>query len=418
VKQIICMVVLASMSGLSVKASEMPSVEEMWRIIQQQQAQIDRLEEAMASRDNAPMDRSSLTRRIEQTELQLEATANAVEQVMSDSAGSGGVDIAGYGELHYNNLDSGEEIDFHRFVMYFGHEFRDNLRFFSELEVEHSIAGDGKVGEVELEQAFVQWDYADSHRAQIGLFLLPVGILNETHEPDTFYGVERNDVEKNIIPATWWEGGFGLSGEIAPGWGYDVAVHSGLRLDTDNASGSKRTSIRSGRQKVGKADADSLAYTARLRYAGVPGFQWSAAVQRQTDLAQGDADGIGIGSIGATLLETDVTFERGMFNLRALYARWSIDDEIEALSPGADEQSGWYIEPSWKFSKQLGVFARYGTYDLSAGDSTASNEKTRLDFGFNYWMHENVVIKADYTRQDDDQGNDTDGFNIGFGYSF
>ena len=40
-----------------------------------------------------------------------------------------------------------------------------------------------------------------------GLFLIPVGILNQTHEPDTFYGVERNNVEKNIIPTTCGEGG-------------------------------------------------------------------------------------------------------------------------------------------------------------------------------------------------------------------
>ena len=38
------------------------------------------------------------------------------------------------------------------------------MRFFSELEVEHSIAGEGKVGEVELEQAYIEWDFAQSQR--------------------------------------------------------------------------------------------------------------------------------------------------------------------------------------------------------------------------------------------------------------
>ena len=102
--------------------------------------------------------------------------------------------------------------------------------FFSELEIEHGVAGESQVGEVEVEQAFVEFDLNDRHTARAGVALLPVGIINETHEPTTFYGVERNPVENNIIPATWWAGGVGLSGEIAPGWGYDVVLHEGLRV--------------------------------------------------------------------------------------------------------------------------------------------------------------------------------------------
>ena len=62
-----------------------------------------------------------------------------------------------------------------------------------------------------------------------GLFLTPVGILNETHEPPTFYGVERNNVEKNIIPTTWWEGGAMVQHEIMDGLSTDLSVTSGLK---------------------------------------------------------------------------------------------------------------------------------------------------------------------------------------------
>ena len=119
--------------------------------------------------------------------------------------------IGGYGELHYQNrsVEGGshkEEVDFHRFVLFFGHEFTDNLRFFSELELEHSFIKDtddgSSGGEVELEQAYLEYDFNQSASAKAGLFLMPVGIINETHEPNTFYGVERNEVEKNIIPTT------------------------------------------------------------------------------------------------------------------------------------------------------------------------------------------------------------------------
>ena len=144
----------------------------------------------------------SLEKRLDETEQRLEATADQVESSTSTSLFAK-TTIGGYGELHYNNYEDTEaNVDFHRFVLFFGHEFTEKLRFFSEFELEHSIAGEGQAGEVELEQAYVEYDYSDTITTKTGLFLIPVGIINETHEPPTFYGVERNGVEKNIIPAT------------------------------------------------------------------------------------------------------------------------------------------------------------------------------------------------------------------------
>ena len=197
---------LATLIGLSFAATTQaatPSVEEMWEIIQKQQAEISTLKNQLNKNDS----------RITETEIIAEATISAVEEISMAPAASNKTHIGGYGELHYNNLEkddgSGDkdEVDFHRFVLFTSHQFSDSIRFFSELEVEHSIAGDGQVGEVELEQAYIEWDMANNKTAKAGLFLMPVGILNETHEPDTFYGTERNAVEKNIIPATWWEAG-------------------------------------------------------------------------------------------------------------------------------------------------------------------------------------------------------------------
>ena len=404
--------------------AQTPDLETLWKIVQQQQAQIAELQaslqeqQAKNSQVETRLAEQQLSllqqnRRLEETEQFAEAVAAAPM-----AAAEPKVQLGGYGELHYNDLDNGEKIDYHRFVLFLSHQFRDDLTFFSEVELEHSIAGDGKPGEVELEQAYVQWDYQPGHNAKLGLFLLPVGILNETHEPDTFYGVERNSVEAEIIPSTWWEAGVSLGGEVAPGWNYDFAVHSGLALDTDNTSAAKRTRLRSGRQKVGEANGDSLAYTARLRYSGIPGFQWNTSLQYQSDLTQGDADGIGIDGIDGRLLETNVQYQRGMFGLRALYARWDIDSDIELLNPGADEQYGWLIEPSLRINEDLGIFARYSSYDLTAGSSATSDEKTQINIGLNYWLHDNVVLKFDYQKQDNDKASDVDGFNLGLGYSF
>ncbi len=417
-------VVFSQAVAASTQETVAPSLEEIWKLIQQQQTQIEKLESELLGSQRRleeaqirwQADNQAQSTRLAQTEEALEATVTAVEAVAFNDSGKQ-TNLGGYGELHYNNLDNGKEIDLHRFVMFFSHQFNQELSFYSELEVEHSIAGDGQPGEVEIEQAFIQWDYADNHRTRMGVYLVPVGILNETHEPDTFYGVERNPVEKQIIPSTWWEGGAVFDGEITPGWGYNVAAHSGLNLDTDNASASKRSSIRSARQKVAKANADSPAFTARIRFNGIAGLQWNTSLQYQSDLTQDDADGIGISGIDATLFETNLSFQRAGFSLRALYARWDINDKIELLNPGSNEQVGWFVEPSYRFDK-LGLFMRYSSYDLTAGSNVTSNEKSQFDVGVNYWLYDTVVLKADFQRQDNDNGKDIDGFNLGVGYSF
>lgn len=342
---------------------------------------------------------------IEQLRSQLEATANAVEA----NAGQGsGVKIGGYGEMHYNNEQGGDnEIDFHRFVLFFGKELNSTTRFFSEFEVEHALAGDEKPGEVEIEQAYIEQDYSDSLAAKYGLFLVPVGILNETHEPDTFYGVERNNVEKNIIPATWWEGGAGVTvknGTVS----YDVAVHSGLNIDV--VAGKYKP--RDGRQKVAEAAANDLAFTARVNVSPMAGVTLGATYQFQEDVTQG------VANIDGQLLEAHAVVQQGAVSVRALYAQWTFDDNITAFKDGAEKQSGFYLEPAYKATDKLGVFARYSSYDNLAGNSadTAVNETT---VGANFWLAETAVLKIDYNQKDDtSKSGTTDTLNLGVGYSF
>ena len=186
-----------------------PSAEDMWNTIQQQQLEIERLKAQAA-----------------QTDAKVEATASAFESSNSGDWMSR-TSIGGYGEHHFNHFeDKDDEVDAHRFVLFVGH-----------------------------------------HSLTLGQFLIPVGILNETHEPDTFYGTERNNVEAQIVPATWWETGAMVGGEILPGLSYNVAVHSGLKTPV---TGSSTLLVRSGRQKSAKATAEDLAFTGRLKYTGIP----------------------------------------------------------------------------------------------------------------------------------------------------
>jgi hypothetical protein len=378
------------------QAAETPTPEQMWEIIQQQQQQIETLQR------------------------QVELAGDMIEQVatLAPEAAPASSSIGGYGELHYNNLDSGNTLDLHRFVLFFGHEFEEGVRFYSELEVEHAIAADGANGEVELEQAFVEFDLGQYHAAKAGVFLMPVGIINETHEPATFYGVERNSVEKNIIPATWWEAGGALRGELTAGLSYDLAVTSGLNVPVTGGNSFK---IRNGRQKASEANADSLAYTGRLKWTGAPGVELAVSAQYQEDLTQGLMD------VSATLLEAHADIRQGAFGLRALYARWDLDNAelIASVDPSADGrelQTGWYIEPSVRgrlgeIRGEFGAFARYEVWDNNAGASNLT-EYRQSSLGFNYWPVPDVVFKFDYQKQNNENGENDDGFNLGMGYQF
>ncbi len=390
----------ALLANAGLAGAAMPSAEEMWEIIQQQQREIEALKRGQ--QENA-----------EKAEAAVEVAEESKTATSGSASWAEKTQIGGYGELHYNNLDSKEEIDFHRFVLFFGHQFTDRLRFFSELELEHAVSGDGQNGEVELEQAYVEYDITQSQHVKGGVFLLPVGILNQTHEPPTFYGVERNPVEKNIIPTTWWAGGIEFTGEIfpekLPGFSYAISLHEGL--DTDSTS---NYAIRKGRQKTSEADANDLASTAVIKWTGVPGVELAAAVQYQQDVTQGNDSTAG----HAWLYEAHADIQRGPFGFRALYALWDLDGD-GPKSVGADEQSGFYVEPSYKITPKWGVFARYSQWDNQAGDEGGDTEQKQYNAGINFWPHPDVVLKADAQQQDNEGNNKNDnGYNLGIGYQF
>lgn len=383
----------------------LPSREEMWRIIQTQQKQLDELKATQAG----------TVQRIANTEEKVEATGAAVSQQMQTASGAPAgwwtdTKIGGYGELHYNG-GRRDEIDFHRFVVFLEHQFTDDIRFVSEVEIEHTVAGEGRRGDAQVEQAYLEFDLTEKHRAQAGLFLLPVGILNETHEPPTFYGVERNPVEVNIIPTTWWEGGAQMLGELGSGFSYNAALHSGLDVAT---AGPNAFRPRNGRAKVSEAPANDPALTARLRWNGVPGVTLGMTAQYQNDITQNAHDA------EALLLESHADIRRGPWGLRALYARWQIDGAL-AEAFGRDEQYGWYAEPSYRFDiggGEVGLFARYSRWNNEAGDTRESTfEQAQL--GMNFWPHPDVVLKADYQFDDAPVSRaEDDRLNLGVGLQF
>jgi hypothetical protein len=126
-----------------------------------------------------------------------------------------GVSVGGYGEMIYKNRSNGDdEIDFLRAVFYFGYKFNDRILFNSEIEFEHAKTGEDEDGEVAVEFAYLDFLVRDWFNVRAGLVLLPVGFLNELHEPPIFFGANRPQVERVILPTTWRENGLGVFGEV------------------------------------------------------------------------------------------------------------------------------------------------------------------------------------------------------------
>src|SRR4051812_26374246 len=210
------------------------------------------------------------------TEQKIEALQQEIDRLKTDvsrmraeaaPAREGATSIFGYGEFNYNRFRDSErssKADLRRFVLGFGHRFNDRLSLHSELELEHAIASHEDEGEIEMEQAYLNYQFNDALNVKGGLFLIPLGILNLTHEPPTYYGVERNEVETRIIPTTWRELGFGVHGRLGQrGLRYDVGLTTGFnsgKLDEPT------TGIRSGHQEGQLADAKDLSVYAALNY--------------------------------------------------------------------------------------------------------------------------------------------------------
>ena len=391
---------------------EAPSAEEMWRIIQEQQAEIERLRGLVEESRGETAVVKAETR---ETRAQVEATALAVEELSENTGGGGAAgwwertSVGGYGELHANFFeDADNEIDFHRFVLFVNHEFNDWITLYTEFEVEHSVAGEGKNGEVELEQAFVRMDWTDTFSTDAGLFLMPVGLLNEIHEPNTFYGVERNNIEARLIPTTWWEAGVKGNWRFENGFSVEAGITSGLDVAPTGV-------IRSGRQKVSEAINEEAGFVGRVKYTGVPGLEVAVSAFYQSDLAQSYVE-----KVEGLLTSAHVDYRKAGFRLRALYARWDLDGTTD---PDAEEQYGFYIEPSYRwtiddFYGDLGVYFRISDYEYFSG---SLKENEIYEIGINYWPVEYVVFKADVQdiSESDQYGAKGDiAFNLGVGYQF
>ena len=346
------------------------------------------------------------------------------------------VDWFGYGELSYSRPtddSAGTTADVGRFVLGASYRFDERTRFISELEVEHAIASADDAGEVEVEQAWIERELSDTIYAKFGLFLIPSGLLNESHEPTRYYGVFRNFVETAIIPTTWREIGAALEGNTTAGLRWDVGITTGHDLSAWDATSAEglESPLGSIHQEGQLARAGDLSSFGALNYTGIPGLRVGGSVV-YGDISQGQP---GFDSNKLLLWEGHARWTPGAWDLSALYARGEISDTAAINltlvgNPVLIPESfyGWYAQAAYVAtlpnSWTLAPFARFervntgaGYAFIGAGLTPAALEAEEITtLGVNLNIASGVVLKLDY--QMFDLNSDADRVDLGLGYAF
>lgn len=333
--------------------------------------------------------------------------------------------VGGYGEVHYNQAMDGEnyqngQLDVHRMVMLFGYNFDKRTQFITELEFEH-------VSEVYVEQAFLQYKLSNSLSFRGGLMLVPMGIINEYHEPTTFNGVERPLIDQRIAPTTWREIGFGITGHILPAsLKYQAYVMNGFNGFDGSARLNGNDGLRKGRQKGAESYVSSPNLAGKMEYFGVRGLNIGLSGyigKTQSTLYDGvsrkDADAIAMADssvVGVSMLGLDARFTSGGLQVRAqLYltglsntAQYNVftADPDGHLNDVGNTMIGYYAEAGYNVlrffdtDKQLHPFVRYAFLNThhSVEDNISINkgyEKTAITTGITLALSRDAVVKAD-----------------------
>jgi hypothetical protein len=341
--------------------------------------------------------------------------------------------ISGYMDFHFNKEENQAGVlDFHRFVLLFNHSFSPRIRFVGELEVEHAfVEGLEESGELELEQAYLDFLLSRKINLRAGMMLVPVGIINERHEPPVYNGVERPFVDTFIIPTTWFEPGVGVHGEFGRGFRYRAFVMAPLDALEFNAE----EGIREGRQKGSEANVRNFAATGRAEYVGLPG------------LTVGASFWTGDSSFSVPRLDTkvhvgeaDARYQRDRLELRTEFAHVTIEDAgrlndaiqgLTGVSPNvASALRGFYAEAGYRVWNQgsprdLVAFVRYENFDtqfrMPAGFQRLEQfDRDAIVVGTTYYPDPDIAVKADYIRLRSQSAivKDRNVFNIGLGWWF
>ena len=336
------------------------------------------------------------------------------------------ITFGGYGQIDYNQPIGGNSIqngtlDVHRLVLLFGYRFNDRLNFVSEIEVEH-------VKEVYVEQAFLNYSFNTYFNIRGGLMLVPMGIINEYHEPTTYNGVERPLIDKYIAPTTWREIGVGITGTIPElSVKYQSYIMNGFSSYNGSAQLSGSNGMRSGRQKGAESYIRTPVSASRIEYFGILGLNMGFSaylgktqsslfknIEKEDNIALTEADS---SIVNMTMFGLDARYQKRGVQLRAqaYYATLSNTLQYNFLTQSdgipnnvGNTMYGYYAEIGYnvfqelpKIKSDLTIFVRYSAYDTQntvVNGLTKNPDYTKqvITTGIGWKPLSSIAMKADF----------------------
>ncbi|RLD28967.1 MAG: hypothetical protein DRI75_05025 [Bacteroidetes bacterium] len=354
---------------------------------------------------------------------------NAAQSILSGNI-SKGVTVGGYAQIDYNQPEGDNgKLDVHRLIVLIGYKFSDRVQFVTEIEYEHVI-------ELYIEQAFLNYSLNDNFNIRAGLMLVPMGIVNEYHEPTTFNGVERPNVDKSIVPSTWREIGVGVSGRFnEASLRYQAYIFNGFASVNDGKVLGGKNGLRNGRQKGAESTVNTPNFSAKVDFYGILGLRLGLSGYFGRTQAEDEIDDVDGADVGISMLGLDARYINKRFSARGQYiqAVLSDTDKYNVLNDSdlGAELKGWYAEVAYNLiplskEQKLDAFVRYEKYDTHAATQDANisrnlaYNRNEWTLGLSYHVAPGAVVKADYQFIDNAvDNNKTKGqLNFGFGVWF
>jgi hypothetical protein len=338
--------------------------------------------------------------------------------------------FGGYGDIHYNNPEIGtmdksapSRVDVHRFVLGWGYEFTPEIRLEAEVDFEHAAQ------EIELELAHLDYDLKPNLTLRAGSVLMPVGPLNEFHEPPLYYSVERPYVEKYVIPTTWQEIGVGLVGRSKNG---ALSYRGYLVTGLDAAGFNALEGLDGGISHGSEGKAEDLAGVARFEYASKAGFSFGVSGY-YGGADQGDS---ALGNVHVAIGGLDARYRRHGWDLRGVGYVVTVDGAGNVFSATGQligkTMVGWYGEVAYDLlrrdaqgtgTKSLMVFGRFEDFDTmdeapGGNPSDPAAGRQVITAGLSYLPIEKIAFKGDFEHWKDDTDAELNRFNLGMAFRF
>jgi len=360
---------------------------------------------------------------------------------------SGGVSIGGYGEMVATRPDrktsggdvAGERptIDLLRTVLYVGHKFTPTLLLNSELEWEHAgvlygvrndPGGNPPVvlsGEATVEFAYLDWQARPWLGLRAGKLLVPMGLVNEQHEPPIFHGARRPSTEDVIIPSTWTAAGAGCYGESErTGLAWRAYVVEGL----DARGFDSEAAIREGRQGSTEALFTHPAVTGRLDWSGLGGLTLGASGYTGDSWQIEQPFQMHIHA-RTSLGDAHVKWQWRGLDVRGLAVTGNVRDGDQIANAFVaphevpEQFSGAYAEVAYDLASRirpgdwtLTPYARLETFDTDRQRAPAASHVLLACIAVG--PHPNVVLKLDRERRTGADGGELGRWNAAIGWLF